>query len=155
MFKDRREWKTQSFGRRRIGVTIVYSVKVLCKRLDFWFRWLKFEMQNMHGYKTMSLLQFVESGLNHYQSINHINAHIYFWLFLPPIAQRNLARIRFLTASHVLFCPVDMYTGPQVACWTNGCELQCEGIALWKHSAGERWSVVDSDWFSSGWLSKN
>ena len=38
-------------------------------------------MQNMHGYKTMSLLQFVESGLNHYQSINHINAHIYFWLF--------------------------------------------------------------------------
>lgn len=30
------------------------------------------------GYKTMSLLQFVELELNHYQSINHINAHIYF-----------------------------------------------------------------------------
>ena len=28
---------------------------------------------------------------------------------------------------------------PQVACWTNGCELQCEGIALWKHSNG--WTV--------------
>ena len=35
-------------------------------------------MQNCDGYKMMSLLQFVELDLNHYQSINHINAHIYF-----------------------------------------------------------------------------